>query len=153
MQKTRGAIFRPSRRQVLVTGVIVASGVSAWGLWPASGYVGDTLTPVEAHQEARGGRIVLVDIRRPDEWAQTGTAKDAHRLDMRRADFLAELDVLVEGDRSRPVALICARGVRSDRMSQRLTDAGFTNVIDVPEGMLGSSAGPGWLSRDLPVVK
>jgi len=33
-----------------------------------------------------------------------------------------------------------------------LEKAGFTRIVDIPEGMLGSSAGPGWLARDLPVV-
>ena len=47
---------------------------------------------------------------------------------------------------------MCARGVRSRRLTARLTEAGFTNIIDVPEGMLGSSAGPGWLKNDLPTT-
>jgi hypothetical protein len=38
-------------------------------------------------------------------------------------------------------------------MSNLLENAGFTNIIDVPEGMMGSRAGPGWLKRGLPVVK
>lgn len=71
---------------------------------------------------------------------------------MRREDFVEALTVLAEGDLDRPVALICARGVRSDRTSTRLADAGFTQIIDVPEGMLGSRAGPGWLERGLPVT-
>lgn len=37
-------------------------------------------------------------------------------------------------------------------MTERLRAAGFTQIIDVPEGMLGSGAGPGWLKRGLPVV-
>ena len=36
-------------------------------------------------------------------------------------------------------------------MARRLSEAGFTQIIDVPEGMLGSAAGPGWLALDLPV--
>ncbi|MEO0931960.1 MAG: rhodanese-like domain-containing protein, partial [Pseudomonadota bacterium] len=46
---------------------------------------------------------------------------------------------------------ICARGVRSARMTNRLTQAGLTQIIDIPEGMLGSFAGPGWVKRDLPI--
>lgn len=70
---------------------------------------------------------------------------------MRRKDFIAALDQVTGGDKSVPVALICARGVRSARLSNRLTEAGYTNIIDVPEGMLGSPAGPGWLQSGLPV--
>jgi rhodanese-related sulfurtransferase len=70
---------------------------------------------------------------------------------MRSKDFIKDVSALLDGDRSRPVALMCARGVRSKRMTAALTEAGFTTVIDVPEGMLGSGAGPGWLKRGLPL--
>ena len=109
------------------------------------------LTPPEAYELSQNARILLIDIRRPDEWTTTGSAQGAHRLDMRRKDFVAALDTLVSGEKSMPVALICARGVRSDRMSRVLKNAGFTSIIDVPEGMLGSRSGPGWIKRGLPV--
>jgi rhodanese-related sulfurtransferase len=105
----------------------------------------------EAHKKAIAGEILLIDIRRPDEWAKTGSGEGAVRLDMRREGFIAELSRLVGGDTARPVALICARGVRSARMSNRLDEAGFSTIIDVPEGMLGSGAGPGWIKRGLPL--
>ena len=115
--------------------------------------LGGQIDAPTAHARAGAGEILLIDIRRPDEWATTGSGEGAVRLDMRRADFIAELDRLSGGDTSRPVALICARGVRSARLTNRLLEAGYANIIDVPEGMLGSSAGPGWLKRGLPVVK
>ena len=105
----------------------------------------------EAHDLASAGEIVLIDIRRPDEWAATGSPASGHRLDMRRDDFTEALLELTGGAQDARVALICARGVRSSRLTNRLTEAGFTNIIDVPEGMLGSSAGPGWLKRGLPL--
>jgi rhodanese-related sulfurtransferase len=105
----------------------------------------------EAHRMAQAGEIVLVDIRRPDEWAATGSPASGRRLDMRREDFVEALLDLTGGDRGAQVALICARGVRSSRLTNRLTEAGFTNIIDVPEGMLGSAAGPGWVREGLPL--
>ena len=110
------------------------------------------LSPQQAHEAAVSGEVLLIDIRRPDEWARTGVGEGAVPIDMRRQDFEDALTLAVEGDTAQPVALICARGVRSRRMSARLVAAGFTQVIDVPEGMLGSGAGPGWLKRGLPVV-
>jgi rhodanese-related sulfurtransferase len=107
----------------------------------------------DAHELAVSGRITLLDIRRPDEWAATGVGEGAVPLDMRRKDFLEQLDDLLQGDRSKPVAVICARGVRSKWLSNQLNQAGFTQIIDVPEGMLGSRSGPGWLRTGLPVVK
>lgn len=93
----------------------------------------------------------MLDIRRPDEWALTGVATGAVALDMREADFIERLDQLVAGDRAAPIALICARGVRSRRLAAKLTSAGFSAVVDVSEGMLGSAAGPGWIARGLPI--
>ncbi|WGI23243.1 rhodanese-like domain-containing protein [Amylibacter sp. IMCC11727] len=111
------------------------------------------LSVEDAHDLALEGAITLVDIRRPDEWALTGVGVGAKPLDMRRKDFVAQLDGLVGGDRSQPIAVMCARGVRSKWLSRQLEIAGFTQIIDVPEGMLGSRAGPGWLRTGLPVVK
>jgi len=43
--------------------------------------------------------------------------------------------------------------VRSKWLTAALINAGLTHVIDVPEGMVGSNAGPGWVARGLPLVK
>lgn len=145
-----------SRRKLLIAGGVVVLGGGA--AVAGRSYVmrvsvdGDLLTPVQAHDHANAGRITLVDIRRPDEWAETGVGAGANPIDMRRDDFIAALDRVTGGDRSEPIALICARGVRSRKMTERLTNAGYTNIIDVPEGMLGSRAGPGWLKRGVPTV-
>ncbi|WP_227284985.1 MULTISPECIES: rhodanese-like domain-containing protein [Paracoccaceae] len=112
---------------------------------------GGTLNAADAHRLVAAGALTLVDIRRPDEWSATGSPEGAIRLDMRRADFIEALAGHVRGARDTPIAVICARGVRSARLSNRLAEAGFTGIIDIPEGMLGTSAGPGWLARGLPV--
>lgn len=113
----------------------------------------DKLSAPDAHAQAVAGDILLVDIRRPDEWARTGIGEGARRLDMRRDDFVDALLTLTEGRTDTPVALICARGVRSARLNNQLASAGFSRLIDVPEGMLGSAAGPGWIARGLPIVR
>lgn len=71
---------------------------------------------------------------------------------MRHAGFIAELDALTGARKDVPIALICARGVRSARLSIALTEAGYTRVINVPEGMLGSDVGQGWIETGLPVT-
>lgn len=155
VEQSQKAPLRLSRRGVLVLG---GAGIATVGAVAAQWYnvLGDNgdaaLSPEQAHQSALSGEVLLIDIRRPDEWARTGVGEGALPIDMRRQDFEEALTVAAEGDTARPVALICARGVRSRRMSARLVAAGFTQVIDVPEGMLGSGAGPGWLERGLPVV-
>ncbi len=144
-----------SRRRVLTlaAAAVAAGGYIAWSNARRSIAVGATQITVEqAHASAVAGDVLLVDIRRPDEWQRTGVGEGALPLDMRRDDFIEALTAATGGDTDSPVALICARGVRSARMTQRLSDAGYTNLIDVPEGMLGSGAGPGWLAKGLPVT-
>lgn len=136
-------------RRELIAGLSLTFAASSFNLASAGG----VLSASEAHSQAQAGKILLVDIRTPEEWAKTGSGAGAKRLDMRRDDFVAALDKLLGGDRSKPVALICAKGVRSSRLSRALRAGGYSNIIDVPEGMMGSYAGPGWLERDLPVVK
>lgn len=142
-----------SRRRLLGFGIL--AGAAALGLREVMlhrpEYAGEAVAPDVAHRRALSGDILLVDIRRPDEGRRTGIGDGAHPLDMRRDDFTQALAALAEGDRDRPIALICARGVRSARMANRMTEAGFSRIIDVPEGMEGSDAGPGWIRRGLPV--
>lgn len=143
------------RRGLLLVGVagLASGGVFAAGWFNVLAINGeDALSPIQVQAAVERGDILLVDIRRPDEWAATGIAKGAVPVDMRRADFTEALAAYNAADKSRPVALICARGVRSRNLTNALKAAGFTNIIDVPEGMLGSGAGPGWLARGLPVV-
>lgn len=150
------AASRVSRRSVLGLGAV---GVGAAGLFAANWFnVGaraggsGALTVQDAHSAAVAGQILLIDIRRPDEWSRTGIGEGAVPLDMRRTDFTEVLLGLTGGQTDVAVALICARGVRSRHMTARLAEAGFMRIIDVPEGMLGSGAGPGWLRAGLPVV-
>lgn len=142
-----------TRRNTLVLGVVALFGAGTFYIRAQTGsFDGASLTPPEALDLATKGEITLIDIRRPGEWKRSGWGKPAVPIDMRRRDFTDALDKVVKGDRSKPIALICAAGVRSARLSKRLTAAGYSNIIDIPEGMLGSKAGPGWIRRGLPVT-
>ncbi len=139
----------------LGAGVAIVGGAVFAANWfnIAANATGEGLMTVqEAHSAATSGQVFLIDIRRPDEWKRTGVGEGAHPIDMRRKDFTDALLELTNSDKTAPVALICARGVRSRRLTARLIQAGFNNIIDVPEGMLGSGAGPGWLKSQLPTV-
>lgn len=145
-----------SRRNLLLGGaalIVLSPAYAGYRYWFAPQFIGVALTPPEALARVQRGQITLIDIRRPDEWARTGSPQGAVPLDMRRDDFIEALSAAVNGNRDAPIALICAGGVRSARLGNRLLAAGFGNVLDVPEGMMGSSAGPGWLARGLPVIK
>jgi rhodanese-related sulfurtransferase len=116
---------------------------------------GPELSAPDALAQAESGRLTLIDIRTPQEWRQTGVGKGVERLDMRHPGgpdgLAAEILKRVEGDRNAPIGLICRTGNRSGHVQRFLTDKGFTQVFNVREGMAGSTAGPGWIRRGLPV--
>jgi rhodanese-related sulfurtransferase len=116
-----------------------------------------SISAPEAMRAAKTGQAVLVDIRQPEEWKQTGVAEGARLIPMRHpeggAGFVRDLLAATKGDRNAPIALICRTGNRSGATAKALSDAGFTHILDVSEGMAGSGAGPGWIKRDLPMVR
>lgn len=123
---------------------------------PTVGLANDgLLAPPEAWAQAEADKLIIVDVRTPPEWAWTGSPKTSSQANWwqlgGREGFLEDILEITDGDRSRPIALICARGVRSSEATAFLRSQGFTNVSDIGEGMLGSRAGPGWLDRKLPL--
>ena len=142
----------PSRRVIILgaAAAVLGAGITYPMIYPT--YDGTSIDPATAFRQAKTGEIILIDIRRPDEWQATGTGQGAHLIDLRRPDFIEALSKLVDGDRTRPIALICAKGVRSARMTNLLTRNDFTHLINVSEGMLGSSEGAGWIARGLPLA-
>lgn len=152
-----GEVAQHTRRRLLLGlggagALLLGSGIWWWRSQPAA-HDQPRLTPAQAFAKAQSGEITLVDIRTPREWRLTGVAVGAVAIDMRREDFLTALEQHLGGRRDTPVALICARGVRSARMTRALAAAGVVNVMDVPEGMLGSASGPGWIAGNLPVAR
>lgn len=105
----------------------------------------------EAYRRVQAGQLTLIDIRRPEEWRQTGVAQGAARIDMRRPDFIDAVLRQVGGKRDAAIGLICRTGNRTTQIQKALLDAGFTRIYNIREGMAGSTAGPGWLRQGLPV--
>lgn len=116
---------------------------------------GTTLSAPEAYEQMQAGKLMLIDVRHPDEWHQTGVAKGALRIDMAHPKgeegFVEQVRSELKDDKQAPVALISLGGNRAANAQQMLTRAGFTHVYNVKEGMMGSSAGPGWIARGLPL--
>ena len=124
---------------------------------PSMARAGNIVSAPAALTSAANGDVTIVDVRSRQEWRQTGVATGARMVTIHNRNgikaFVAEMTKAVGGDKSRPVALICAAGVRSARAEKILAAAGFTNLQNIAEGMLGRpNAGPGWLKRGLPVT-
>jgi rhodanese-related sulfurtransferase len=124
---------------------------------PASAAMAQTspvnIAPDEAHRLAAEKKVLLIDIRRPDEWAETGVGEHAVKIDMEDPMFATKLNAAMGGDRTRPVALICRTANRTRVVQQALMQHGYTRVINVEGGMVGNAADRGWIARGLPVAK
>jgi rhodanese-related sulfurtransferase len=121
----------------------------------APAWADGVLSPPEAMAAARAGKVVMIDVRTPGEWAETGIPAGARAVTWSPADdgaeFAARVLAAVGGDKAAPVALICRSGNRSAKAQAALRSQGFTRVDNIAEGMGGGPAGPGWLARGLPV--
>jgi rhodanese-related sulfurtransferase len=106
----------------------------------------------EAHDAARADKIVLVDIRTPEEWADTGVPQGAIRLDMTGSAFEVRLAALRLENPGKPIALICRTGSRTSTLQRKLAGRGWRDLIDVRGGMLGTPKDKGWLAEKLPVT-
>ncbi len=109
----------------------------------------------EAHQMAQAGKVILIDIRTPEEWRETGIPAGAKLAKasnpMGPAGFMQEVLDIVGKARTQPVAIICRTGKRTTRVRSFLLSKGFAEVYNVKEGVAGSEAGEGWIKRGLPV--
>ena len=84
--------------------------------------------------------VPIFDVRRPDEWKQTGVVEGSQLLtfvDGRgqiKADFLARFTAKVGKDD--PVILICRTGNRTSTLARHLVEnMGFTQVYNVRNGI------------------
>lgn len=108
----------------------------------------------DAYEQAQKDEITLIDIRTPEEWAQTGIPEGAVALDMTKQEsFLKALVALRQASPTKPIALICRTGNRSGFVIEALAKQGFPGLVDVTEGIAGGPRGKGWLTRGLPVYE
>ncbi len=146
--------FRSLTGKLPLIALIAVLTVVAWRMFgPAPVAAGEVLNPADAHAKALKGEVVLVDVRTPDEWKQTGVAASAYTITMHQQgpEFLKQLDKALGGDRNKPLAVICRTGNRTGSLVAPLEKAGYTRVINVAEGMVGGRYGPGWIKAGLPM--
>ncbi len=100
--------------------------------------------------------MILIDIRRPEEWRETGVPRGAVMLSLERhpsgfEGFVLDLKTLLHEDLSRPVALICRTGRRTSLILPHLRKLGFNNAVHVTGGIFGNRTSTGWLAEKLPM--
>lgn len=96
--------------------------------------------------------VPVYDIRRPEEWRQTGVVEGSRKLTFVDASgrpnpsFLAEFSARV--GKNDPVVLICRTGNRTDALARELMEKhGYTRVYNVKNGIAR------WIGEGHPVVQ
>lgn len=148
MKPQANTLFQQRNRRSVICGAMAMIALSLTSL-PVMA-AGTTITAPEAYAAAKAGEIILVDIRSPQEWAQTGIGAGAIGIDMRTKLFVERLAKLRSDNPDTPIALICRSGNRSGYTFDALTKRGFKNLLDVSEGMSGGPNGKGWIAHGLP---
>ena len=135
-----------SRRFVVFAGALAFAGSAAAQSLPS-------VTVQEAQARLAAGQSVLIDIRTPEEWAETGVPRGAVRLDMTANDFVPRLDQLRKANPGKSLDLICRTANRSSFAQGRLAAMGFKEVVNVRGGVAGRAPDAGWVAAGLPVEK
>jgi rhodanese-related sulfurtransferase len=84
------------------------------------------IAPAEAAKRVAGGKAVLIDVRGPDEWAETGVAAPAALLPF--SDLTGarkQWRTFLEKNRDKDLIFYCASGSRAGRAAQLLAKEGF----------------------------
>lgn len=126
-----------------LVGIVLSTVALAQGALPS-------VSVQEAHQQASAGKMVIVDIRTPQEWAETGVAAGAVKLDMTEKDFPARLAALQKQAGDKAVGLICRTANRSSYVQDALAKYGM-KLVNIRGGMAGGRGETGWIAAGLPV--
>jgi rhodanese-related sulfurtransferase len=103
-----------------------------------------SVSPAEAAKRVLAGQAVIVDVREPAEWAETGVAAPAVLLPM--SDFNGERKLwkhFLENNRDKEIIVYCRSGKRSGKVAKKLAEEGRT--------VANAGAFKDWQAAGLPV--
>nr|CAA6806217.1 MAG: Unknown protein [uncultured Thiotrichaceae bacterium] len=128
---------------LLLSGLLTAPAMAA----------AQIMTAPEAQEAVKEGKMILLDIRTPEEWREDGVAEGAYPVDLSAKNFGELLNKVLEQRDDKLLGMICATGGRTGYVMSVLAQNKLTGIVDVSEGMHGRFfGGPGWLKRGLPVI-
>jgi rhodanese-related sulfurtransferase len=95
--------------------------------------------------------VPIYDVRRPDEWRQTGVVEGSRKLTFvdnsgrMNPEFLPRFTA--EVDKNAPVILICRTGSRTKALARELAEQGYTRIYNVQNGITR------WIGENNPVIR
>lgn len=107
----------------------------------------EQISVADAHERELAGRTILIDVRRPDEWDETGRPQGSYGVTLQDKDFLEQVKKLTEGDETRSIAFTCKTGGRSAEAADRAKATGHINIANVKGGFQA------WSEAGLPTEK
>jgi phage shock protein E len=103
-----------------------------FGFLKSSAPAYQNLTPAQFAEGLRQPGAVLVDVRRPDEFA-AGHLPGAVNIEVTAPDFGQRVAAL---DKTKPTYVYCRSGARSANAAKQLTTAGFAHISNLLGGVL-----------------
>jgi rhodanese-related sulfurtransferase len=93
----------------------------------------EEVTPEQVHDmQARGERVVYLDVRESNEW---NLGRLPHAVHLPRGNLETKVESIV--DREQKVVIYCARGNRSALAALTMTQMGYENVASMSRGFVG----------------
>jgi len=128
--------YQPFRRMnVRLKNEIISLGLEH--IQPAE-FTGEEITPTEFKQWLDEGKEVIVLDTRNDYECRVGTFENAVELDIQSfREFPQAVSEMSDDLKNKPVVMFCTGGIRCEKASVVMLNAGFTNVKQLKGGILG----------------
>lgn len=112
-------------------------------VWQSLQRTGAKVTALQATQIINQGKSLVLDVRNADEFA-AGHIRDAKNIPLKELpNRLPELEKF----KTRPVIVVCNKGLQSSKATSQLKKAGFTDASSLLGGL------DAWQSQGLPMIK
>jgi rhodanese-related sulfurtransferase len=99
------------------------------------------VSPQDAKAAIDRGNVTVIDVREPDEVAESGTVPGARNIPRGVLEIKADTELPVRDptleDRSQKVLITCAAGGQAALAAKSLKDMGFTDVSIIDGGIGG----------------
>lgn len=105
-----------------------------------------TLSAESTYALMQKNSLILVDVRKPDEWHKTGIPKNSRGVTLSDDGFAEAILELTNNNKTKCIALTCHAGSRSKEAAFKLHNAGFKNLISVDGGIVS------WIEAELPTI-
>ena len=104
-----------------------------------------TINPQQLAELCKSGKIDLIDVRTPVEFRELHI-EQARNVPLDRVDPAAVAQAR-NGDKDKPLYLICRSGSRGRQACEKFLSAGYTNVVNIEGGTLAC------VEAGLPIVR